>query len=99
MERHEFDKQMRRLAGLKFAPATLDTHWEALCDMDVEVLAAAVGVAVRQCHEFPAPAQLRGLVPRERGCRYGHQPPCDTSSECTAKMLSEMRGERRLKAV
>jgi hypothetical protein len=36
----------------------------------------------------------RGARPQPAtGCRYGHQPPCLSSTECTAKMLAEAKAE------
>jgi hypothetical protein len=54
-----FTAQMRRLAGLKFQPANLDTHWEALHDIPDQLLAAAVGRAQRESDEFPSPMLLK----------------------------------------
>lgn len=95
MERKLFDKQMRRLAGLKFAPATMDTHWEGLADLTDDELDGAIGIAVRTCNEFPSPAELRSLRPRVRRCQYDHEPPCDSSSECVRRFLDEQRGGLR----
>jgi hypothetical protein len=57
-----FQRQMQRLGGLKFAPAGLDTHWEALSDLSDAELDAAVSRAARECEEFPAPKMLRMFV-------------------------------------
>jgi len=54
-----FTAQMRRMAGLKFQPSSLDTHWEALHDMPDALLAAAVEKAQRDSDEFPSPKVLR----------------------------------------
>ena len=56
-----FKAQMRRLVGLKFQPASLDTHWEALRDMPEALLAAAVEKAQRESDEFPSPSVLRAF--------------------------------------
>lgn len=58
-ERQRFDAQMRRLIGLKFVPASLDTHWEALQDVPLAVLTAAVTRAQKTRAEFPTPVELR----------------------------------------
>lgn len=79
------------LAGLKFRPDNYKTHWLGLRDMNLDDLTAAVELAAMRCKEFPSPAELRGLAPRERLCQYGHTPPCDTSSACTKKMLADAR--------
>lgn len=54
-----FNRQMARLTGLKFRPADLTTHWEALQDLPELVLEAAVTRAQRTRVEFPTPAELR----------------------------------------
>ena len=54
-----FNVQMGRLAGLKFRPADLTTHWEALNDLPDVVLEAAVSRAQRTRAEFPTPVELR----------------------------------------
>lgn len=54
-----FREQMTRLMGLKFAPADLTTHWEALSDIPEPVLAAAVSRAQRSRVDFPTPIELR----------------------------------------
>ena len=54
-----FKAQMRRLVGLKFQPANLDTHWEALRDMPEALLSAAVERAQRESDEFPSPKVLK----------------------------------------
>lgn len=55
----EFREQMTRLMGLKFAPADMRTHWEALSDVPPVVLEAAVSRAQKIRLEFPSPAELR----------------------------------------
>lgn len=57
---------MKRLMGLKFAPANLDTHWEALSDLSADELDAAVSRAARDCDEFPSPKMLRAFVDEHR---------------------------------
>lgn len=59
MTRQAFNVQMKRLSGLKFAPALLDTHWEALLDIPELLLQAAVEHAQRESEEFPSPKMLR----------------------------------------
>lgn len=54
-----FSVQMDRLAGLRFRPADLTTHWEALRDLPDAVLEAAVTRAQRSRVEFPTPVELR----------------------------------------
>ena len=61
-----FKAQMRRLAGLKFQPASLDTHWEALHDMPEALLSAAVEKAQRESDEFPSPSVLKMFADRLR---------------------------------
>lgn len=59
MTRPEFDTHMSRMRGLRFPPATMDTHWEGLRDIPVGRLDAAVSVAIRTRVEFPTPSELR----------------------------------------
>lgn len=54
-----FNVQMDRLAGLRFRPADLTTHWEALHEIPDAVLEAAVTRAQRTRSEFPTPVELR----------------------------------------
>jgi hypothetical protein len=58
---------MDRLGGLKFKPANLQTHWEALSDLGDAELVAAISRAQRECEEFPAPKMLRVFVDEYRG--------------------------------
>jgi hypothetical protein len=62
-----FKQQMRRLLGLRFAPATMDTHWEALREMGEPLLAAAIDVGQREWDEFPSPHMLKMAADRVRG--------------------------------
>lgn len=54
-----FYEQMGRLSGLRFRPADLETHWDALQDLPDDVLEAAVSRALKTRAEFPAPVELR----------------------------------------
>jgi hypothetical protein len=95
MTREVFNAQLKRLIGLKFAPASLDTHWEALHELPEAELEAAVSIAVKACDDFPSPAELRRLTRAGRpvsGCWYRHTPPCATSSECREKFFKEAKG-------
>lgn len=62
-----FIAQMRRLLGLKFAPASMDTHWEALQHVEEPVIDAALTEGVREWGEFPSPQQILGVAERIRG--------------------------------
>jgi hypothetical protein len=53
-----FASQMQRLAGLRFMPADLETHWEALQRLPDDALAAAVGRAMVAQSDFPTPHEL-----------------------------------------
>src|SRR3990167_774167 len=57
--RAAFDAQLKRLLGLRFVPASLDTHWEALQDVPLVVLSAAVSRAQKIRSDFPTPHELR----------------------------------------
>ena len=59
MTREWFTAQMARMAGLRFPPADLETHWEGLSDLPEAVLQASVARAIRTRVEFPTPAELR----------------------------------------
>ena len=101
MTREVFNAQLRRLAGLKYTPPMLDTHWEALCDLSEDELAGAVTMAARHCDDFPSPAELRRLTRGGRpssGCWYRHTPPCATSTDCREKYFREARDARKAEA-
>lgn len=59
MTQDAFAVQMDRLSGLRFRPASLETHWEALRGIPEPVLEAAVTLAQRTRSEFPTPVELR----------------------------------------
>ena len=54
-----FSSIMAQLAGLPFAPATLETHWLGLSDMPRGVLEPAVARSARTRERFPSPAEIR----------------------------------------
>jgi hypothetical protein len=54
-----FETQMARLRGLRFVPADMTTHWEALNQLPESTLEAAVTRAGRTRVEFPTPIELR----------------------------------------
>lgn len=64
-----FRDRMSRLVGLKFAPANLSTHWEALRDLSADELDAAIDRAQRECEEFPSPKMLRVFIDDYRRAR------------------------------
>lgn len=89
MTRALFDLQMKRLIGLRFAPETLDTHWEGLSDLPDDVLAAAVGRAVRTRADFPTPIELRqdaDATRRPTGNLPDRSVPLDTPVTFTATL-------------
>lgn len=59
MLREWFDDQMRRMGDLKSPPSGLDAHYEALSDIPPDVLAQAIGHALKTRPWFPTPADLR----------------------------------------
>lgn len=61
-----FEAQMERMAGLKFKPTNLQTHWEALRDMPEALLSASVEKAQRESDEFPSPSVLKMFADRLR---------------------------------
>jgi hypothetical protein len=77
-----FRDQMKRLMGLKFAPADLTTHWEALSDLSQDDVAAAVTKAQRQCDEFPSPRLLRSLAREPWSWRCPHLEQCGNPGAC-----------------
>lgn len=54
-----FKAQINRLIGLKFAPADLTTHWEALQHMPEAAFEAAVTRAGGTRVDFPTPVELK----------------------------------------
>lgn len=59
MTRRDFDAQMVRLMVLRFPPADVDEHFNALQDIPAEVFIAAVSHALKTRRDFPVPAELR----------------------------------------
>ena len=59
MTREFFDRQMTRLSVLRFPPADIDEHFEALRDIQADVFDAAVSHALKTRRDFPVPAELR----------------------------------------
>lgn len=93
MTRPEFDKQMRRLAGLKFSPSTTETHWLGLQDLSLDALTAAVEIAARTCDEFPSPHALRALAPREEW-HCPHVVSCGNRWRCDQLLTLDPLGVR-----
>lgn len=58
MTRAVFAAQMARLNGLRFVPADMTTHWEALQDLPLDIIERAVTWAQRTRVEFPTPVDL-----------------------------------------
>lgn len=84
----EFRAQMKRLLGLKFAPADLTTHWEALQDMPSALLEAAVDAAQRECQEFPSPTMLRAYGDQVRARTMPVGPEPDRSVPTTPRSFT-----------
>src|SRR3990167_1787357 len=84
-----FVHQMQRLAGLKFAPADLGTHWAGLQGVPPDDLARGVTAAIRQCDSFPSPAELRRFVsgPWRTAWSCPHVEHCDHREMCQVKQL------------
>ena len=68
------DRELLRLAGLRFVPADMTGHREVLADVVPDDLTAAVSLAQRECREFPTPAELLDLVHRVRMTRVASTP-------------------------
>jgi hypothetical protein len=66
MTRGDFNGEMVRMLGLRFAPATMDTHWEGLQSIPVADLHRGVTRAILSRSEFPTPAELRADCDAER---------------------------------
>ena len=81
MTRAAFKSQLDRLTGLKFAPSTLDTHYEALSDITAPELDAAIARATKECEEFPSPKMLRIFVDDYRRDRQVPPEDWDTRAE------------------
>ncbi len=58
----DFQQRMARLVGLRFPPASLQTHWEALRELAVEDLDNAISRAAKECGEYPTPNILRSFA-------------------------------------
>jgi len=58
---------MSRLVGLRFIPADLVTHWEALKDLPDAVLERAVTLAGKTRVHYPTPYELRQDADSGRG--------------------------------
>ena len=59
MTQDEFKREMQRMAGLRFYPASLTGHWEVVKDrMSASILHAAVTRALTTRTDFPAPVEL-----------------------------------------
>jgi len=76
----QFQGQMARMSGLKFAPKELQTHWEALRDMPEPLLAAAVAHAQKTSDEFPSPKMLRMYADQLRARVVPLEEPPDRST-------------------
>lgn len=63
------DNELLRLAGLRFMPSDMSGHREVLADVPPDVLHAAVGLALRECRDFPTPSELLEFVSRARVAR------------------------------
>ena len=66
MTRSEFKTEMARMAGLRFPPAVMETHWEGLQGVDIADLHRGVTRAILSRSEFPTPAELRADADAER---------------------------------
>lgn len=55
----EFQTQMDRMVGLRFAPSSYQTHWEGLQGIPLDVLKNAVTKAIISRRDFPTPSELR----------------------------------------
>lgn len=82
-----FKAQMRRLAGLKFAPADGRTHWEALRDMDEVSVGVAVDYAQRSCDAFPSPKELREFAVWQRSKAVAVEDAPDRVEELAAPVM------------
>lgn len=93
----EFRAQMRRLLGLKFAPANLQTHWESLHDLPDALLQSAVDHAQRMCDEFPSPHELRTFAERMRFKVLPVPPPVDRSMPSERVITAELPGGGKIR--
>jgi hypothetical protein len=78
-----FRVQMQRMKGLRFMPDDLGTHWEGLSDLDQKLLENAVSLAIKECVDFPTPAELRAMSERisPRVTHDNHNPERQTDLE------------------
>lgn len=81
-----FEKQMSRLDGLKFRPANLQTHWEALGSIEESILAAAITKGQPTFDEYPSPKMLKVLIDELRS-RPDIAPEVDRSVEAPHRSI------------
>jgi hypothetical protein len=95
MTRTDFDKQMKRLAGLKFPPATMETHYAVLGSLALDVLSEGVTVAQREVDEFPSPAALLQFAYRVKD-RVEPLPELDKEGPLTSPFTIPLQGGKVL---
>jgi hypothetical protein len=76
-----FVRQMDRMRGLKFAPPTPQSHWEALREMPDLLFEAAVSKALPDSEEFPSPKMLKVYADQVRARVFPVADEEDRSSE------------------
>jgi hypothetical protein len=59
MTAQDFAAEMDRMIGLRFPPASYQTHLEGLAGIPADVLHKAVTHAIQTRREFPTPSELR----------------------------------------
>lgn len=85
--RESFDRIMQVMIGLRFVPASTDTHWEALQDVPERVLRAAATRAAKTRNEFPTPYELRLDCDAVRGQALERKEAPDRSTELTQPLI------------
>jgi hypothetical protein len=93
-----FQAQMDRVAGLRFRPISLQTHWEALQDLDQGALTRAITWGQKRWPDFPSPEQVLQAVevslPAVTGFDdYRAQPYCSSCADTGWRQAEETRGQ------
>jgi hypothetical protein len=73
--REEMDTQFQRLVVLKGMPGDTEAYWDALQDMPLDVLTAAVGHSLKTRAWWPTPAEIRLDADAARPQRPIYEPP------------------------
>jgi hypothetical protein len=95
-----FAAQMRRMNGLRFAPADLSTHWAGLGDLPLDVLTRAVERSIRTRSDFPTPVEVRQDADLSRPTREAsaQEPEDEWVTACACVATNPALARRRERA-